>query len=160
METPMKLQGPYKYEISVQGKVGYSVVGANRATTFVDPVTKRKPKLYVFSDNGNIIYVGQTVQGMSARMRLGFKANGAGGYWGYSWRNALAKATLHIWCLEGAEDEEEVEALECIESEVVYSYRSANNQWPKYQTEIHFHETTEDHRNLANEIIQAVKVGA
>ncbi|MEK6550159.1 MAG: hypothetical protein AABZ50_00785 [Pseudomonadota bacterium] len=156
----MKLQGPYKYEISVQGQDSYSVSGPNNATTFVAPVTKRGPKLYVFSDGGNLIYIGQTVQGMSARMRLGFKADGTGGYWGYSWRNALAKSTLHIWCLEDATEEEELEALECIESEVVYSYRSTNNQWPKYQTEIHFHESTEEHRNLANAIIQAIKVGA
>ena len=156
----MKLQGPYKYEISVQGKASYSVVGSNGITNFVDPVTKRKPKIYVFSDRGNIIYIGQTIQSMSARIRLGFKASGAGGYWGYSWRNVLAKATLHIWCLEDAKDEKESEALECIESEVVYSYRATNNQWPKYQTEIHFHETTEEHRRLANEIIQTINIDA
>jgi hypothetical protein len=160
MEFSMKLQGPYKYEISVQGQDGYSVVGPNKVANFVAPVTKRGPKLYVFSDGGNLIYVGQTVQGMSARLRLGFKANGTGGYWGYSWRNALTKATLHIWCLEGATEEEELEALECIESEVVYSYRSTNSQWPKYQTEIHFHESTEEHRQLADAIIQAIKVCA
>lgn len=74
MESTMKLQGPYKYEISVQGQDGYSVVGPNNVTNFVAPVTKRGPKLYVFSDAGNLIYIGQTVQGMSARMRLGFKA--------------------------------------------------------------------------------------
>ena len=96
---------------------------------------------------------------MSARMRLGFKADGTGGYWGYSWRKTLSKATLHIWCLEGATEEEELKALECIESEVIFSYRLTHNQWPKYQTEIHFHESTGEHRNLASAIIQSFKAG-
>lgn len=160
MDVPMKLQGSYKYEISVHGQDSYSVLGPDQVKNFVTPVTKRGPKLYVFSDGGKLIYIGQTIQSMSARMRLGFKADGTGGYWGYGWRNALTKTTLHIWCLEGASEEEERETLECIESEVVYSYRSTHNQWPKYQTEIHFHESTEEHRNLANAIIQAIKVGA
>ena len=158
----MKLQGPFIYDISVSGEDSYKVHGAtNGATNFVAPVTKRGPKLYVFSESGKLIYIGQTVQGISARMRLGFKADGAGGYWGYSWRKTLRKATLHIWCLEVATEEEELEALECIESEVVFLYRSAHNQWPKYQTEIHFHESTDEHRKHASAIFETFKkVGA
>src|SRR5712692_5507731 len=129
----MNLQGPHTYEISVKGEDGYSLVGPNGVANFVSPVTKRGPKLYVFSDNGRLIYIGQTVQGMSARMRLGFKADGTGGYWGYSWRKTLQKASLHIWCLEGAPEEEELDALECIESEVVFLYRQTFAQWPTYQ---------------------------
>ena len=47
-----------------------------------------------------------------------------GGYRGYSWRNNLKKATLHVWCLEGASKDEEPDALECIESEIVFLCRS------------------------------------
>jgi len=150
----MNLQGPYVYVISVNGENGYSVIGNNGVTHFVSPVTTRGPKLYVFSHNGELIYIGQTVQGMSARIRLGFKADGTSGYWGYHWRRTLPRATLHIWCVENINEEDEPEALECIEAEVVYMYRSINKQWPQYQTEIHFHESSEEHRRHASTIFQ------
>ena len=150
----MNLQGPYVYQVSVNGEDGYSVLGENGVSHFVSPVTKRGPKLYVFSNEGELIYIGQTVQGMSARIRLGFKANGASGYWGYHWRRTLPRATLHVWCVENINEEDELQALECIEAEVVFMYRSINNQWPKYQTEIHFHESTEEHRQHASTIFR------
>lgn len=148
----MKLKGPYTYQVSVDGGDSYSVLSAMGKRTFLAPVTTRGPKLYVFSHGRSLIYIGQTVQGMSARMRLGFKADGTGGYWGYRWRKELAEASLHIWVLDGCDEDEEFYALECIESEVVYLYRSEFNQWPKFQTEIHFHESEETHRALAREI--------
>jgi len=49
-------------------------------------------------------------------------------------------------------DEDELLALECIETEVVFLYRTKFNQWPKYQTEIHFHQTTAEHRALAAQV--------
>jgi hypothetical protein len=150
----MKLKGPYIYEITVKSNFDYSVMDSNGKTTFVSPVTGRGPKLYVFSNNGNLIYIGQTIQGMSARMRLGFNADGTRGYWGYQWRKELPKATLHIWCLEGAQEEEELKILECIESEVVFKYRSAYKKWPEFQTEIHFHKSTIEHIELASTIFQ------
>jgi hypothetical protein len=146
------LKGPYIYEISVESNSEYSVVGPSKESNFTAPVTQRRPKIYAFAHEGALIYIGQTVQGMSARMRLGFKANGTGGYWGYSWRNSLKNADLYVWCLEDVSDEEEVEALECIESEVVFLCRSRLGQWPGHQTEIHFHQTEPRHRNLAEEI--------
>lgn len=92
-------------------------MGENGVNHFVAPVTKRVPKLYVFSHEGGLIYIGQTVQGMSARIRLGFKANGAGGYWGYHWRRTLPRATLHIWCVENIIEDDGLQALECIEAD-------------------------------------------
>jgi len=148
----LKLEGPYTYQVSVDGDDSYSVLSAEGRRTFLAPVTTRGPKLYVFSHSSSLIYIGQTVQGMSARMRLGFKADGTGGYWGYRWRKELAEASLHIWVLNECPEEEEFYALECIESEVVYLYRSEFNQWPKFQTEIHFHESEGNHRALAREI--------
>jgi hypothetical protein len=148
----MKLLGPFNYEVSVKGENGYTIVCPKGTSHFHAPVTKRKPKLYVFSDHGRLLYIGQTIQGMSARMRLGFKADGASGYWGYAWRKSLPKVSLHIWCLEGVNDGDALKDLECIESEVIFLYRSVHRQWPKYQTEIHFHESTPDHRTLASEI--------
>lgn len=119
----MKLQGPYTYEVSVDGEDSYSVRSPGGIRTFLAPVTTRGPKLYVFFHANSLIYIGQTVQGMSARMRLGFKADGTGGYWGYRWRRELAEASLHIWVLDECTEEDELYALECIESEVVYLYR-------------------------------------
>ncbi len=157
----MQLKGPNIYEVYVNGEDTYSIVGPGGVKNFVAPVSTRGPKIYAFSDNRKLIYIGQTVQGMSARMRLGFKADGTGGYWGYLWRKELKKATLHVWCLEGTAEDEELYALECIESEVVYLYRKTYGQWPKYQNEIHFHESTDGHRKHASLIFQVFNnVGA
>ena len=97
----MQLKGPYIYAVYVNSKNNYSIVGPGGIKNFVAPVSTRGPKIYAFSDNRKLIYIGQTVQGMSARMRLGIKENGTSGYWGYQWRKELKKATLHVWCLEG-----------------------------------------------------------
>jgi hypothetical protein len=91
------------------------------------------------------------MQSMSARMQSGFNSNGTGGYWGYSWRNKLNKVSLYVWCLDGT-GEQELYALECIESEVVFLCRTRFGQWPSHQTEIHFHETNAQHRELAESI--------
>ena len=148
----MQLSKPYQYVISVVSGGGYSVRGQNGEYTFLAPVTHRGPKLYTFSSDSCLLYVGQTVQGMAARVRLGFQADGSSGYYGYGWRQALSKVDLHIWCLDDTTEGEEALALECIESEVVYLCRSVYGQWPAHQTEIHFHESTNEHRQLAESI--------
>lgn len=86
-------------------------------------------------------------------MRLGFLADGTGGHHGYKWRHALKAAQCHVWYLQDVPELEEVRALECIESEVVFKYRQKFDQWPIFQTEIHFHESESGHRKLANEIL-------
>jgi hypothetical protein len=85
-------------------------------------------------------------------MRLGFNADGASGYHGYEWRHVLPVADLHVWCLMEVPEEEEGLALECIEAEVVFLYRQSMGQWPRFQTDIHFHESREQDRNLAAEL--------
>jgi hypothetical protein len=145
----MKLSNPYRYTVAVEEDGGYSVVNSERGATFLAPVTQRGPKIYVFSINNRLVYVGQTVQGMSARLRLGFQSDGTSGYYGYRWRRNHMNAELFVWCLEDVKEEDEPLALECIESEVVFEYRKHFNQWPKYQTEIHFYESTPEHRTLA-----------
>ena len=148
----MKFEGPYTYQISVKEDGGYAVLHESGHKKFKAPVTKRGPKIYVFTHKDKIIYVGQAVQGMAGRMWLGFRANGQGGYWGYSWRHKLDSAALHIWCLTGADEEIEIDTLECVEAELVYLHRKTHDQWPEFQTEIHFHQTTEDHREMAKGI--------
>ena len=148
----MRLVGPHRYNVTVQNGGGYTVLNSSGGNTFLAPITQRGPKLYVFASEGTLIYVGQTVQGMGARIRMGFQAHGAGGYYGYAWRNELRTAELLVWCLEDVQKEEELRALECIESEIVFTYRQQVAQWPRHQTEIHFHESTAEHRALAQQV--------
>lgn len=145
----MKLSNPHKYVITAESSGSYSVVSPDGKANFIAPVTQRNPKLYTFSSGNRLLYIGQTIQGMAARMRLGFQADGSSGYYGYGWRQALRQADLYIWCLEDATDDEETLALECIESEVVFLSRTIYGQWPEYQTEIHFHQSSQVHRELA-----------
>ena len=149
----MQLQGPTVFEITVTALDSYAVVNERGGNTFVAPATVRCPKLYVFADGEKLLYIGQTVQSMNARMRLGFRADGTGGYYGYRWRHTLEVAQCHVWCLVGVPPEEEAHALECIEAEVVFGYRLKFDQWPIFQTEIHFHESNSEHRALAQEIL-------
>jgi len=147
----MRLVGPYRYTVTVQNG-GHEVLNDKGRNNFVSPVTIRCPKLYVFAAENLPVYVGQTVQGMAARMRLGFLADGSSGYYGYRWRHELPSVQLLVWCLEDVAEGDELVALECIESEIVFAYRLKYDQWPKYQTEIHFHQTTAGHRTLAAQV--------
>ena len=151
----MRLDKPHQFEITVVGEDAYAVKCVRGRDCFHAPVTTRSPKLYVFAHGDRLLYIGQTVQGMAARMRLGFQADGTGGYYGYRWRKAMQVATCHVWCLHDVSEEDELHTLECIESEVVFGYRSKFNQWPPYQTEIHFHASNDEHRALALEILNA-----
>ena len=147
----MELRGPYRYQIAVRGD-SYAVTNELGGATFLVPVRGPGPKLYTFSTAGRLVYVGKTVRSMRARMRLGFKAKGAHGYYGYDWRHALARTDLHIWCLGETAKDTEALSLECIEAEVAFLCRSVYGQWPLYQTEIHFHESTQEHRDLARRV--------
>jgi hypothetical protein len=156
----MRLRAPNVFEITVAALDTYAVVNELGGNTFISPATARWPKLYVFADGKKLLYIGQTVQSMSARMRLGFQADGTGGYYGYRWRHTLRVAQCHVWCLDDVPEEEESHALECIESEVVFGYRAKFNQWPIFQTEIHFHASTDEHRALAHQILDRFSGGA
>jgi hypothetical protein len=151
----MRLEGPKKFNITVTGHDTYAVVNEVGGTTFTAPATQRGPKLYVFADHETLIYVGQTVQGMAARMRLGFKADGTAGYYGYRWRHSVHLVGCFVWWLHGVTAAEELLTLESIESEVVFAYRRKFDQWPLFQTEIHFHHSTAEHRRLAESILAA-----
>ena len=152
----MRLTRPHEYTVFAQNG-GYAVQNDKGLSAFAAPDTTRCPKVYVFAAGDQPVYVGQTTQGMAARMRLGFHADGSGGYYGYRWRRNLSSVRLLVWCLEGVTEEDEVPALECIEAEIVFAYRTACGQWPKYQTEIHFHETSGEHRGLAAHVLKCVE---
>ncbi len=43
--------------------------------------------------------------------------------------------------------------IETVEAEVVFLIRQRTDQWPKYQTEIHFHQSNNAHRAAAQAIL-------
>jgi hypothetical protein len=146
----MKILGPERYSLTFDS-TAFTVLCSRGRPKFSGLATRRKPKLYVVSVDGRLIYVGITRQTMGTRFRFGFKAKGENGYHGYAWRHNLNLAVLDIWCHEDAPTLNADRDMETVEAEVVFLARLAN-QWPEGQTEIHFHPSNETHRELAKTI--------
>jgi hypothetical protein len=129
--------------------VTFAIKCPENTSRFSGLATSRFPKLYVISVAGHShpVYVGITKQSMSNRLRLGWAANGKNGYHGYAWRRHFFAATMDIWCQLDAVEGDCLD-IETMEAELVYLIRQAG-QWPAYQTEIHFHRSTEVHREVA-----------
>lgn len=125
-------------------------LGTDRFSGFA---TSGLPKLYVVSVEDRPIYVGITKQPVRNRLRLGWNASGENGYHGYAWRHALSAANLDIWCHRDPPETDPCLDIETIEAEVVYLIRQAG-QWPRFQTEIHFHPSTNVHRRWASSIAE------
>jgi hypothetical protein len=148
----MRLMGPVRYKLIFDAEK-LEVTCPDGKPTFSGIATLKKPKLYIASVDETPIYVGVTKQPIRNRLRLGWTANGESGYHGYAWRHVLTKANLDIWCQDDAPADNSTLDIETIEAEVVFLIRCAG-QWPQYQTEIHFHQSTADHRRLAETIVQ------
>jgi hypothetical protein len=146
----MRIVGPESYNLTFDSE-RYAVLCAKGTTKFSGLATSKLPKLYVIAVDTKPIYVGITRQFMRARFRLGFKATGENGYHGYAWRRELNQAQLYIWAHEDAPTVNAERDVETVEAEVVFLARLAG-QWPPYQTEIHFHPSSQIHRNVAAEI--------
>lgn len=126
---------------------------------FTAPVTLSNGKIYVISDNLQIIYVGVTSQSIGTRLRMGqehFK-NPKNGYYGYKWLNEERNLFLDIFVSEDGETIDDNEFIETVEAEVAYLVRNLDGQWPANQTEIHFHPSSEKHRSAALFIVNAIK---
>lgn len=147
----MKIEGPEIYELAFT-PTEFTVLCAKRTNRFSGLATNKMPKLYIVSINRKPVYVGLTKQSIRNRLRLGWNAAGEGGYHGYAWRHGNDKATLSVWCHMDAVDRNERD-IETVEAEVVFLIRSAG-QWPAFQTEIHFHESTPIHRKVAADIMR------
>lgn len=150
----MEITGPERYQLTFDSTT-FTVLCSKGTPKFSGLATRRKPKLYVVSVDGRLIYAGITRQSMRTRFRLGFKAKGEGGYHGYAWRHKLKIAVLNIWCHEDAPAVNAHLDMETVEAEVVFLARFAG-QWPEGQTEIHFHPSNEIHRELAKTIWRSV----
>jgi hypothetical protein len=92
---------------------------------------------------------------MATRLGYGFKATGQHGYHGYAWRHHIKEANLYIWCHENAPAKRAELDIETVEAEIVFLARQAG-QWPAYQTEIHFHASSQVHRDIATDIWRTV----
>jgi hypothetical protein len=141
------LTGPEKYELTLT-PTAYSL-----ERKFSGFCTGRTPKLYAVVAEGHVVYVGITCQPMSSRFRYGFKADGRNGYHGYAWRNKHEKVSLYVW---SAESDFTLLDIETIEAEVVFLIRKSTGMWPACQTEIHFHQSKEAHRNAAADVMKAL----
>lgn len=142
----MRLSGPDRYGLTIT-PTSFVVECAQGTPRFSGIATSDKPKIYVVSVDGQPIYVGITKQSLRSRLRLGWTADGTHGYHGYAWRHHHTAALMDVWCHEDASNREIVD-IETIEAEVVFLIRCAG-QWPLHQTEIHFHPSTQEHRDIA-----------
>lgn len=147
----MRISGPDRYKLSFDASA-FTVECAKGKKNFSGTATGKKPKLYVVSVDEQPIYVGVTKQPMQNRLRFGWKAKGEHGYHGYAFRHKLRRANLDVWCHEDALDNSTLD-IETVEAEVVFLIRLAG-QWPLHQTEIHFHPSSEQHREIAAQVIR------
>lgn len=148
----MKLLGPDRFDLTFDAR-DFKVASKSGESQFRGRSAGRVPKLYVMSARGRPFYVGVTTQPMRTRLRLGFKADGSTGYHGYKWRHSLSRATLQIWYHPQPASSSASRDLETIEAETVFLLRSRLNQWPQYQTEIHFYTSAPSHRHAAAAVL-------
>jgi hypothetical protein len=148
----MRINGPERYRLQFDS-TDFQVTCAKGTSKFSGIAISKKPKLYIASVDEVPIYVGVTKQPIRNRLRFGWAANGRGGYYGYAWRHALSEAYLDIWSHEDAPADNSTLEIETIEAEVVFLIRSSG-QWPRFQTEIHFHPSTSLHREAAASIVR------
>lgn len=142
------LTGPEKYDLTITS-TAYKL-----DRKFFGIACKNKiPKLYVVVAEGRVVYVGITRQPMSSRLRYGFNAKGKGGYYGYAWRNKHTRVSLYVWA---AQEDANSSVLETIEAEVVFLARRSTGAWPNCQTEIHFHQASEAHKQAAADVWKAI----
>lgn len=176
----MKLNCPTTYQVCIDdkgdGNNSKRIVSVKDAdgeeTTFPTEKEKGLPKLYVVSSEGKPIYVGGTKQPFRRRLNYGLTANGKKGYRGYLWRDDFKQVTIDIWNMtlgyedfksmkddpsikraEGDKERKKNILIETVEAEIVLRIHEIYGQWPKYQSEIHFHQSQRTHREAAEKIV-------
>ena len=147
----MELTGPDSFKMTFDAE-RFDIRRPNGDDKVRGRAAKDGFKLYVFSIARDPIYVGVTKQALRTRLRLGWTADGESGYHGYAFRRSVKAADLNVWYLNGQAGSNAAIDAETIEAEVVFLLRS-RGQWPRFQTEIHFHLSGESHRELAAKIL-------
>lgn len=165
-----KFKKYYHYSIFIEGKEEERKVAKiekeedkvemKKVRNFEEPVTESKLyKIYIVKYRSDIIYVGVTSQSMATRLRYGLNPKGRK-YNGYKWKH-LNQVDLFIFCFNYFKTKSEKEIIEkkteTIEAEIVYLIRNKTGDWPKYQTEIHFHNLTKEEKKAASLIYKIVK---
>jgi hypothetical protein len=154
----MNIVGPERFDLSYT-PTSFLVLWPTEVRRFGSVAGSRGPKLYVVTIDGTPVYVGVTKQEMRRRLAHGWKANGRTGYYGYAWRHMGSRASVEVWADEDAQDRSNRD-METVEAETVFLIRQLTKQWPEFQTEIHFHASTPDHRAAAERIVMDYKLGA
>lgn len=139
------MNGPQTFQLTLKNN-WYTVVGPNGKNHFTKPATQRIPKIYAMWAGSNLAYVGKSIQPIATRLRQGLRPDERTGYHGYKAEDG--EYLLDIWWQEGLTEKE----LESIEAEVAFLCRLKSGQWPEYQNEIHFHQTTKKQRKVAEMI--------
>ena len=158
----MILEGPDRYAITIHRPPevpSFEIEDVAGARKFSGRATSNLPKLYIVSVDERPIYVGITKQSMRNRLRYGWTADGSKGYHGYRWRHHFDRANLDVWYHIVDDNGSNVPLttdaalldIETVEAEVVYLVRGSGN-WPEYQTEIHFHPSSAEHREIAERV--------
>jgi len=145
------LAGPHSYVVRIE-KPRYWVMNTTSGNFTPPASSKGIPKLYTYSKEGSLHYVGITTVRLSNRLRYGLTADGTTGYHGYKLQDGEYR--LDVWQGSGDVDRE---ALECVEAEVAFLWRQLEGNWPEAQNEIHFHATNEWQRQQAQRIVEAVR---
>ena len=148
----MKFEHAQRYRLDARND-RCTVIGPSGIPHFTPPATTHIPKLYVISRAGLPGYIGITSQSVSTRLRSGLQAIGQHGYHGYRWRNQR-DLVLDIWCLADAPSDRASIEIKTIEAEVVFLIRQQLDQWPEFQTEIHFYPSKTFHRDAAARVLQ------
>ena len=147
----MKIRFHHRYEMRAYPGAKYKVVAPNGKRHFIAPASKVGGKIYLVAEGGALHYVGYTNRPMSQRLRMGLKAKGKNGYYGYAWKKCRAPLTLDVltWTRGSRKD------LESVEAEVVFLYRLRHGSWPMSQTEIHFRPPEAKHAYAAKAVLRA-----
>jgi hypothetical protein len=139
---------PVRYAV-LCGHGRVNVIGPENAHTFRGSAAAPGPKIYVVLKGRQVVYVGATLQRIATRLRQGVRADGQHGYHGYRWFIEGQRYQLDLWFHDST-----LLDLETIEAELVYLIRM-NGQWPRLQTEIHFHPSKSHHRKIAKRMAAA-----
>ena len=120
---------------------------------FSAEVKCRSPKVYVISHDHRPVYVGSANKGMKERLNVGFRSK-----YTYVWRRHLSSAIVDVWLQEGG-DSGNLDYVKAVESEAVFLIRQRMGQWPRFQTEIHFSQSNDEHREAAARIVSHYLIG-
>ncbi|MBI2604011.1 MAG: hypothetical protein HYW56_00530 [Candidatus Harrisonbacteria bacterium] len=145
---------------SLEGKVGKAKVSFIKQCGDYESgrwglANEKLPKIYILRRGKEILYVGITKMPLSKRFRYGLTASGKKGYHGYAWKELAKRGEsggidLFVYLFNNAE------RTEAIEAEVVYLIRNKTGRWPKYQTEIHFHQADNKEKGIAHKIYNEI----